>query len=69
MQWTELLLVTPKKTSGRMGRAYAYVAETRPNGPARPDLEDGDEVMQKGYCDNNTHVRIGFGEAAGAIRP
>src|SRR6478609_1021933 len=24
----ELLLVTPKKTSGRMGRAYAYVAET-----------------------------------------
>ena len=36
----ELLLVTPKKTSGRMGRAYAYVAETRPNGPARPDLED-----------------------------
>ncbi|MEW5687390.1 MAG: FkbM family methyltransferase [Pseudomonadota bacterium] len=36
----ELLLVTPKKTSGRMGRAYAYVAEVRPNGPARPDLED-----------------------------
>ena len=33
----ELLLVTPKKTSGRMGRAYAYVAETVPNGPARPD--------------------------------
>lgn len=36
----EMLLVTPKKTSGRMGRAYAYVAETRPNGAARPDLED-----------------------------
>ncbi|MFZ5720747.1 MAG: FkbM family methyltransferase [Pseudomonadota bacterium] len=36
----ELLLVTPKKTSGRMGRAYAYVTETAPNGPARPDLED-----------------------------
>lgn len=36
----DLLLVTPKKTSGRMGRAYAYVAETAPNGPARPDLED-----------------------------
>src|SRR3982751_6290106 len=32
----ELLLVTPKKMSGRMGRAYAYVAETLPNGPARP---------------------------------
>jgi FkbM family methyltransferase len=36
----ELLLVTPKKTSGRMGRAYAYVAETAPEGPARPDLQD-----------------------------
>ena len=36
----ELLLVTPKKSSGRMGRAYAFVAETRPNGPARPDLDD-----------------------------
>lgn len=42
----ELLLVTPRKTSGRMGRAYAYVAETAPNGPARPDLEDqGMEVQ------------------------
>lgn len=36
----ELLLVTPKKTSGRMGRAYAYVAEAAPEGPARPDLDD-----------------------------
>lgn len=36
----ELLLVTPKKSSGRMGRAYAYVSETRPNGQARPDLDD-----------------------------
>ena len=42
----ELLLVTPKKSSGRMGRAYAYVAETRPDGPARPDLDDrGMEVQ------------------------
>lgn len=36
----QLLLVTPKKTSGRMGRAYAYVAEAAPEGRARPDLED-----------------------------
>ena len=36
----ELLLVTPKKSSGRMGRAYAFIAETRPNGAARPDLDD-----------------------------
>jgi FkbM family methyltransferase len=42
----ELLLVTPKKASGRMGRAYAYVAETLPNGPVRPDLDDtGMEVQ------------------------
>lgn len=42
----ELLLVTPKKTSGRMGRAYAFVAETAPNGAARPDLDDmGSEVQ------------------------
>ena len=42
----EMLLVTPKKTSGRMGRAYAYVAETAPEGPARPDLDDqGMEVQ------------------------
>ena len=42
----ELLLVTPKKRSGRMGRAYAYVAETMPNGPARPDLEDAGMEVQ-----------------------
>ena len=32
----ELLLVTPKKTSGRMGRAYAYVATEPPTGQVRP---------------------------------
>jgi FkbM family methyltransferase len=36
----ELLLVTPRKTSGRMGRAYAYVAEHAPEGAARPDVQD-----------------------------
>lgn len=42
----ELLLVTPKKTSGRMGRAYAFVAEARPEGAVRPDLEDvGSEIQ------------------------
>jgi fumarylacetoacetase len=40
-----------------------------PGGENRAFLEDGDVVMQKGYCQNDTHVRIGFGEAAGAIRP
>jgi len=40
-----------------------------PGGETRAFLEDGDEVVQKGYCQNASHVRIGFGEAAGAIRP
>jgi fumarylacetoacetase len=39
-----------------------------PDGETRAFLEDGDEVMQKGYCENDTHVRIGLGEATGAIR-
>jgi fumarylacetoacetase len=42
---------------------------TLPSGETRGFLEDGDLVVQKGYCENATHVRIGFGEAAGAIRP
>ena len=63
----ELLLVTPKKTSGRMGRAYAYVAETIPNGPARPDLEDtGHEtqvtpvVTLDGYCSDHGIGQVDF---------
>jgi FkbM family methyltransferase len=42
----ELLLVTPKKMSGRMGRAYAFVAEAAPAGPARPDLQDQGADLQ-----------------------
>jgi FkbM family methyltransferase len=37
----DMLLVTPKKTSGRMGRSFAYIAEAPPSrGLARPDIED-----------------------------
>ncbi len=42
----ELLLVTPKKTSGRMGRAYAFVAEHAPQGKVRPDLQDQGAEIQ-----------------------
>ena len=63
----ELLLVTPKKTSGRMGRAYAYVAETRPNGAARPDLDDtGMDVETTpvitldAFCEANGIDRVDF---------
>ncbi len=42
----EMLLVTPRKSSGRMGRAFAYVAKTAPQGKARPDLHDTGLVTQ-----------------------
>jgi fumarylacetoacetase len=40
---------------------------TLPNGESRTFLEDGDEVVQKGYCQGDHAARIGFGEAAGKI--
>ncbi|MBL8773265.1 MAG: FkbM family methyltransferase [Phenylobacterium sp.] len=63
----ELLLVTPKKSSGRMGRAYAYVAEVRPQGPARPDLDDrGVEVQPTpvvtldAFCQEHGIAKVDF---------
>ena|SRR5688572_25884457 len=38
-----------------------------PNGESRTFLEDGDEVVQRGYCQGDSAARIGFGEAAGKI--
>jgi fumarylacetoacetase len=40
---------------------------TLPNGESRTFLQDGDEVVQKGYCQSENGARIGFGEAAGKI--
>ncbi len=63
----ELLLVTPKKTSGRMGRAYAFVAETPPEGKVRPDLEDAGVELQPtpvvtldDYCSKHGVGRVDF---------
>ena len=63
----QMLLVTPRKMSGRMGRAYAYVSHTPPNGAARPDLEDqGTEtqptpvVTLDGFCAENGVERVDF---------
>lgn len=63
----ELLLVTPRKMSGRMGRAYAYVSATAPNGAARPDLEDQGSELQPtpvitldGFCAENGVERVDF---------
>lgn len=35
-----LILVTPKKSTGRLGRNFAFVAERAPQGRLRPDMED-----------------------------
>jgi len=63
----EMLLVTPRKVSGRMGRAYAYLAEAAPDGKARPDLEDlGAEVQPTpvvtldGFCAERGVGKVDF---------
>jgi len=40
-----------------------------PNGEIRKFLEDGDEVILRGYCEREGHARIGFGECRGIVRP
>jgi fumarylacetoacetase len=40
-----------------------------PNGEQRRFLEDGDEIIMKGYCEREGFRRIGFGECRGRILP
>lgn len=40
-----------------------------PNGESRGFLEDGDEVILRGYCEREGYSRIGFGECRGTILP
>jgi fumarylacetoacetase len=46
---------------------------TLPGGETRGFLEDGDEVIETGFCENGgesgRYRRIGFGQAAGTVRP
>ncbi|WP_429327059.1 fumarylacetoacetase [Paraburkholderia sp. GAS348] len=39
------------------------------NGEARGFLEDGDEVVMKGWCERPGYARIGFGENRGEVLP
>ncbi len=39
------------------------------NGETRKFLEDGDEVILRGYCEREGFDRIGFGECRGVVRP
>lgn len=40
-----------------------------PSGEVRKFLEDGDEVIFRGYCERAGHLRIGFGECRGIVLP
>ncbi|MEO8088909.1 MAG: fumarylacetoacetase [Gemmatimonadales bacterium] len=40
---------------------------TLPTGETRKFLEDGDEVIMRGYCERSGAVRIGFGECRGIV--
>ncbi|MDB4907472.1 MAG: fumarylacetoacetase [Gemmatimonadetes bacterium] len=40
-----------------------------PNGESRRFLEDGDEVIIRGWCEREGAVRIGFGECRGIVTP
>ncbi len=40
-----------------------------PSGEARRFLEDGDEIIMKGFCEREGFKRIGFGECRGRILP
>ncbi len=42
---------------------------TLPNGEERSFLEDGDEVIMRGWCERPGFARIGLGEARGTVRP
>ncbi len=40
---------------------------TLPSGETRTFLEDGDEVILRGWCEREGYARIGFGEARGTV--
>ena len=42
---------------------------TLPGGETRKFLEDGDEVIMRGYCERPGTTRIGFGECRGVVLP
>jgi FkbM family methyltransferase len=63
----EMLLVTPRKLSGRMGRAYAFVADEAPKGRLRPDLQDTGMELQTtpvltldGFCAERGIAHVDF---------
>jgi fumarylacetoacetase len=39
-----------------------------PNGETRKFLDDGDEVIVRGFCEREGYMRIGLGECSGVVR-
>jgi fumarylacetoacetase len=54
--------------SGSSADSLGSLLELTHAGKTRTFLEDGDEVIERGYCERAGAARIGFGEAAGRIR-
>ncbi|MFN0124565.1 MAG: fumarylacetoacetase [Blastocatellia bacterium] len=42
---------------------------TLPNGETRRFLEDGDEIIMRGWCEREGFARIGFGKCRGIVTP
>ena len=40
-----------------------------PGGEQRGFIEDGDEIIFRGFCEKPGHARIGFGECRAVILP
>ena len=59
----------PKESWGSLlERAWRGTAPIElPTGERRSFLEDGDEVVMRGYCEREGHRRIGFGECRGTV--
>jgi fumarylacetoacetase len=54
--------------SGTGADSLGSLLELTHAGRTRLFLEDGDEVIERGYCERAGAARIGFGEASGRIR-
>jgi fumarylacetoacetase len=54
--------------SGIVADSLGSLLELTHAGRTRTFLEEGDEVIERGYCERAGAARIGFGEASGRIR-
>ncbi|HYD01489.1 MAG TPA: fumarylacetoacetase [Phycisphaerales bacterium] len=55
--------------NGPDGKPLPRKPLTLPTGETRAFLEDGDEVIMRGWCERSGMRRIGFGECRGVIAP